>query len=129
MYRWKAVVFLTTSFVILCLEFYGRGKSDFENGEIIKEENDEEYESEIINEEDFPTLREWMDDRQLLYNERGRVVKEVCEKYKVKNVTSNSSVTDFINMSTHGDKGLLLSLLSLSFLPTFSQIILWRGLS
>ena len=68
-------------------------------------EDTADSDSEVFSEEDFPTLREWMDDRQLLYRERGRVVKEVCEKYQVKNVTSNSSVTDFINMSTHADKG------------------------
>ena len=46
-----------------------------------------------------------MDDCQFLYKERGRVVKEVCQRYKVKNTTSNNSVADFINMSTHADNG------------------------
>ena len=68
------------------------------------ERSEHEY-NNMLSEEDFPSLREWMDDRQLLYKERGRVVKEVCQRYKVKNTTSNNSVTDFINMSTHADKG------------------------
>ena len=72
--------------------------------EVTKEEKDDE-EYNMISEEDFPSLREWMDDRNILYEERGRVVREVCQKYKVNNITSNSSVTDFINMSTHADKG------------------------
>ena len=71
-------------------------------GEGLEEKEEGEY---SISEEDFPSLREWMDDRNILYEERGRVVREVCQKYKVNNITSNSSVTDFINMSTHGDKG------------------------
>ena len=126
MFRWKAVVFLATSFVLLCLELYGRGKSDLEN-KVGEDEKHDEYENEIIHEEDFPTLREWMDDRQLLYNERGRVVKDMCEKYKVKNITSNSSVTDFINMSTHADKGLYdLCFQSSSLTSYILQTILWK---
>ena len=102
MYGWKVILFLFTSFSLLCLEIYGRGRRKLEN-EVI--ENNEDSDSDVFTEEDFPTLREWMDDRQLLYKERDRVVKEVCEKYQVKNITSNSSVTDFINMSTNADKG------------------------
>ena len=71
------------------------------------ERPDHEYDNDMLSEEDFPSLREWMDDRQLLYKERGRVVMEVCQRYKVNNTTSNNSVTDFINMSTHADKGIL----------------------
>jgi len=118
------VVFLATSFALLCLELYGRGRSDLEN-KITDEEKYDDNESDIINEEDFPTLREWMDDRQLLYNERGRVVREVCEKYKVKNITSNSSVTDFINMSTHADRDHLVERVKLNqfFLSRPHQVL------
>ena len=40
------------------------------------ERSEHEYDSDMLSEEDFPSLREWMDDRQLLYKERGRVVME-----------------------------------------------------
>ena len=73
------------------------------------ERPDHEYDNDMLSEEDFPSLREWMDDRQLLYKERGRVVMEVCQRYKVTNTTSNNSVTDFINMSTHADKGIFIA--------------------
>jgi hypothetical protein len=106
MYRWKVTVFLTTSFFLLCLEIYGRGRRTLANEVIGDSERSElEHDNETLSEKDFPSLREWMDDRQLLYKERGRVVNEVCQRYKVKNTTSNNSVTDFINMSTHADKG------------------------
>jgi hypothetical protein len=107
MYRWKVTVFLTTSLFLLCLEFYGRGRRTLENKAMKDDERSEhENDDDTLSEEDFPSLREWMNDRQLLYKERGRVVMEVCKRYKVMNTTSNNSVTDFINMSTHADKGI-----------------------
>ena len=33
--------------------------------------------NETINEEDFPTLREWLDDRDVLYKERLRYFKMI----------------------------------------------------
>eukprot|EP00090_Calanus_glacialis_P003538 TRINITY_DN12610_c0_g1_i1.p1 TRINITY_DN12610_c0_g1~~TRINITY_DN12610_c0_g1_i1.p1 ORF type:complete len:443 (-),score=137.58 TRINITY_DN12610_c0_g1_i1:210-1538(-) len=126
MYRWKVTVFLTTSFFLLCLEVYGRGRRKLEN-EVVEEgeRSEHEYDDDMLSEEDFPSLREWMDDRQLLYKERGRVVMEVCQRYKVKNTTSNNSVTDFINMSTHADKAHLVERVKLSqfFLSRPEQVV------
>jgi len=129
MYRWKVSVFLFTSFILLCVELYGRGKGGVKNERMEDLEHsaaDEDMDDyETVNEEDFPTLREWIDDRQLLYEERGRVVREVCHKYKVGNTTSNSSVTDFINMSTHADKNHLVERVKLNqfFLSRPQQVV------
>ena len=72
--RWKASMFLFTSIFLLCCEMYGWTGSD----EDPKQKIDPANNNETINEEDFPTLREWLDDRDVLYKERLRYFKMIC---------------------------------------------------
>ena len=74
MIRWKAPVFVVTSVFLLCCELYGwtseRGSQDgVEGGGKEKVEDDN---LELVREEDFPTLKEWLEDREVLYQERAR---------------------------------------------------------
>ena len=70
MIRWKAPVFVVTSVFLLCCELYGwtseRGSRD-EGKEKVEDDK-----LELVREEDFPTLKEWLEDREVLYQERAR---------------------------------------------------------
>ena len=61
-------MFLFTSIFLVCCELYGwtTSKKTSDQGE---EENPR---NETIREEDFPTLKEWLDERDVLYKERLR---------------------------------------------------------
>ena len=102
MIRWKASFFLGTSFCLLCLELYGIGKQ-----KVLNLEKDETHDEVLLNETHFLSLNDWAVDREKLYEERLGLVKSVCEEYGVKNVTSNSSMTDYINLNTKEDKSKL----------------------
>ena len=78
MIRWKASVFVVTSIFLVCCELYGWAHNTDKptsdqlargEGEETKSENLVE---EFVREEDFPTLAEWLDDREVLYKERAR---------------------------------------------------------
>ena len=77
MIRWKAPVFVITSIFLLCCELYGWTSSDeaSHDGVSVKQRDQNEKEKENDNffrEEDFPTLKEWLEDREVLYKERSR---------------------------------------------------------
>ena len=102
MIRWKASFLLGISFCLLCLELYGIGKQ-----KDLNLEKNETHDEVLLNETHFLSLNDWAVDREKLYEERLGLVKSVCEEYSVKNVTSNSSVTDYINLNTKEDKSKL----------------------
>lgn len=68
----------------------------------------------VLSEEDFPTIHEWLDDRDVLYKERSRRLDAVCRKYQVSNSTSNSSLADLISVVTNSDKDHLVERVKLS---------------
>ena len=77
MIRWKASVFVATSIFLLCCELYGWAYSDRRETEQLasKERGQPETDNlveDFVREEDFPTLAEWLDDREVLYKERAR---------------------------------------------------------
>ena len=78
MIRWKASVFVVTSIFLVCCELYGWARNaDKPATERLVRDEREEPESEnlvedFVREEDFPTLAEWLDDREVLYKERAR---------------------------------------------------------
>ena len=79
MIRWKASVFVVTSLFLLCCELYGWANSDKGRTEQLarKERGETEPDNlvdDFVREEDFPTLKEWLDDREVLYKERARSV-------------------------------------------------------
>ena len=65
-------------------------------------EDEDKAESSVL-ESEFPSLQDWVEDRAVLYRERARLVRAVCQQEGVANTTSNNSVTDFINQSTKAD--------------------------
>ena len=80
MIRWKASVCVATSIFLLCCELYGwtRHHSDqvAPTDQLAKKERlqtgSENLVDDFVREEDFPTLAEWLDDREVLYKERAR---------------------------------------------------------
>ena len=77
MIRWKASVCVATSIFLLCCELYGWAYSDRGATEQLARKEREQSETEnlvddFVREEDFPTLKEWLDDREVLYKERAR---------------------------------------------------------
>ena len=77
MIRWKAPVFVLTSIFLLCCELYGWTYSEKGSDEgLSRKERDEEgketLDANSVREEDFPTLKEWLEDREVLYRDRAR---------------------------------------------------------
>ena len=79
--RWKGPAFMITSAFLVCCELYGwttsghksrQNQENFGDGGSKKEAS---VSDEVIREEDFPTLGEWLDDRDVLYKERSRFVR------------------------------------------------------
>jgi len=93
------------------MELYGMGKRGF-----MKNKNsDSEGNQEIHRiQTSFLSLDDWAVDREKLYQERLNNVNDVCNEYKVKNFTSNSSLIDFINLNTKSDKDYLVERVSLN---------------
>ena len=70
-------MFFLTSVFLVCCELYGWTTSGSRDGQKHKENSNDSSEndvnsSDIIQEEDFPTLSEWLDDRDILYMQRLR---------------------------------------------------------
>ena len=75
--RWKSPAFMLTSGFLVCCELYGWTKSGHKSSSYESSddnENEAAMRNEVISEEDFPTLNQWMDDRDVLYKERSRYV-------------------------------------------------------
>jgi len=115
-------VFFVTSAFLVCCEFYSwttnlnksRHVEESSQDDLDRKGAIDNFDNDVIREEDFPTLSEWLDDRDVLYRERLRRLGSVCEEYKVKNQTSDSSVKDLISQVTHADKDFLVERIKLS---------------
>ena len=84
MIRWKASVCVVTSIFLLCCELYGwahqsdKAATDQLSKKERIETDSENLVDDFVREEDFPTLAEWLDDREVLYKERARCVTIMC---------------------------------------------------
>ena len=71
---------MITSGFLVCCELYGwttsGHKSSLQESSGDGEDREASGRNGVINEEDFPTLSEWLDDRDVLYKERSRWVQE-----------------------------------------------------
>jgi len=100
--------FLTSIFLVFC-ELYGwttsvpKSVRDREDSKDTSDDGIDQTSNDVIREEDFPTLSEWLDDRDILYKERLRRVEDVCSQYQVNNQTSNNSLQDLISQVTNSD--------------------------
>ena len=70
-------MFVITSIFLLCCELYGWTYSDKAQTEGLSRKEKAENEKDsvgdnFVRESDFPTLAEWLDDREVLYQERSR---------------------------------------------------------
>ena len=62
-----------------------------------------EVEEEEKEDDQFPSLKEWLTGRADLYLARREEVDRVCREREIVNTTSNSSLADMISLYTHGD--------------------------
>ena len=71
---------MITSGFLVCCELYGwttsGHKSSLHESSRDGEDREASGRNGVISEEDFPTLSEWLDDRDVLYKERSRWVQE-----------------------------------------------------
>ena len=71
---------MITSGFLVCCELYGwttsGHKSSLKESFGDGEDREASVRNGVISEEDFPTLSEWLDDRDVLYKERSRWVQE-----------------------------------------------------
>jgi len=91
-----------------------------------EEEDDGSFSSFMEEEEqNFPSLKEWLEGREGLYRDRRGRLEAVCREEGVGNLTSNSSVADLINKYTHMDKDHLVERTSLKqfFMSRPNQVI------
>ena len=90
--RWKGPAFMITSGFLVCCELYGWTTSGRESSlkESYGEEKDASVSNGVFSEEDFPTISEWLDDRDVLYKERSRcvAVPNLCSMMAPKNATA-----------------------------------------
>ena len=80
---WKGPAFMITSGFLVCCELYGWTTSGVKSSPQESYGDGEEKEASVrngaISEEDFPTIHEWLDDRDVLYKERSRCVQSLFE--------------------------------------------------
>ena len=85
---------MITSGFLVCCELYGWTTSGHKSSPPENSGGDEKREASVrngvISEEDFPTLSEWLDDRDVLYKERSRWVQSPPSIFVV------ATVIDFI---------------------------------
>ena len=68
-------MFFITSIFLVCCEFYSWTVTlnpKLKSHDASEEETEIDTDNTVVSEEDFPTLKEWLDDRDVLYQDRLR---------------------------------------------------------
>ena len=68
----KAIVKSNNSFPKVSISKLKTSTRDRRHREAGQQQQEQELEDEEVKEEDFPSLAEWLDDREVLYRERAR---------------------------------------------------------